>query len=368
MLNNFFCNYYDQGLFIGSTPQGQNTIAMCCWQERVSTDTVEFDHPHLVALRKQSHSKIPDACTNLCKYPNYHNERLRSTQETHWDNSVQKIKKLHLEQSLTCNLTCISCSSDQSSAWNAHYHLFDNSKSIIRLKKYPEHVWENLDLSEISHVHFTGGEPLLNPDNLKILRHLDNIGRLGSVSLTYNTNGTVQPLQEWIDLWAKAKWVRLHFSLDGVGSTFEYTRYPASWRQVQENIQWFRQVQGPCILIEVNAIVGVHNVFNMPDFFQWWQQHCQTGNQGDPSHIFARAIEPSSHGGRVLSLRYLPKEFKQQATDVLQSVTELPGAVGLISLLSQTDDNQWLEYFEKLDQLRGTNWRASLQGPMTTIC
>jgi hypothetical protein len=246
--------------------------------------------------------------------------------------------------------------------------LFDSTAPLIRLKKNPESVWQHLDLTEVSQLHFTGGEPLLNPDNLKILQHLDAIGRLGSVSLNYNTNGTVQPSQEWIDLWAKAKWVRLYFSLDGTGSTFEYTRYPAVWKEVQDNIQWFRQLQGPCILIEVNAIVGLHNVFGMPDFFQWWKQHCQTGNQGDPSQIFVRAIEPFSHGGSTLGLQYMPKEFEQQTKDVLQSVIELPGAIGLISLLCQKEDRQWLEYFEKLDQLRGTNWRSSLQGPITTIC
>ena len=362
MSNDFFCNYYDQGLFIGSTPHGQNTIAMCCWQEKMITDTITFDHSYLQSSRTQSQSHVPDKCSRLCKHANHHNERIRATQESYWDNSGQKIKKLHLEQSLICNLTCISCSSAQSSAWNTHYHLFDNSKSIIRLKKYPEHVWENLDLSELSHIHFTGGEPLLNPDNLKILQHLDNIGRLHSVSLTYNTNGTVRPVQEWIDLWTKAKWVRLHFSLDGVGSTFEYTRYPAAWAQVHENIQWFRQLQGPCVLIEVNAIVGLHNVFNMPEFFHWWQHNCQTGNQGDPSHIFARAIEPTSHGGKVLSLKYLPREFKQQAVDVLQSLKELPGSTELIFLLCKEDSTQWLEYFEKLDQIRGTNWKQCLQG------
>jgi len=362
-----YCCYYDQGLFIGSTPAGQNTIAMCCFQEKKITDKVTFDHEYLQNLRKQARQHVPRECSTLCKYDNAHNERIRSGFEYYWDNSGQKIKKLHIEQSLICNLTCISCSSLYSSSWSKDYHLFDSSASPVTLKKHPEKVWQHLDLTDLEHVHFTGGEPLLNPDNIKILEHLDSIDRLSTVTLTYNTNGTVRVSPKIIELWSKAKWVRLHFSLDGIESTFEYTRYPATWSEVQENILWYREIKGPCILIEINAIVGIHNVFNLPDFFCWWKTYCQSGNQGDPSHIFVKEIQPSSHGGRVLSLAYLPKKFEQSARDMLQSIIELPGITNLFPLLCKSSSDLWLEYFNKLDQLRGTDWRRSLQGPITTF-
>jgi hypothetical protein len=363
----FFCNYYDQGLFIGSTPQGQNLIAMCCYQNKKIIDVVEFDHPYLQDLRTEAKNKVPAVCDPACKSSKYHNERLRTRLEQYWTDSGVEIKKLHLEQSLICNLTCISCCSRYSSAWSKDYKIFDPHAHTVQLKKYPDRVWKNLNFSSLEHVHFTGGEPLLNFDNFLILEHLASIGRLNQVTLTYNTNGTVRVSNKLVELWKQAKWVRLHFSLDGSGSTFEYTRYPANWQQVQENIQWYRQLPDTCILIEVNAIVGIHNVFNLDDFYQWWKQNCQTGNQGDNSYIFVKAIAPSSYGGRVLSLTHMPKQFEQHAQDMLQSLSDLPGASDLISLVGQQSDMQWLEYFEKLDNLRGTNWRASLTGPIITI-
>jgi hypothetical protein len=362
-----FCNYYDQGLFIGSSPQGQNLISMCCYQNKKQVDTITFDHSSLKNLRTESKSAIPSDCHDVCRSLTYHNERLQTRNESYWDNSGVKLKKLHLEQSLICNLTCISCSSRYSSAWARDYKIFDSNAPVIQLKKYPDRVWQDLDFSTLEHVHFTGGEPLLNADNLLILEHLASIGRLSQVTLTYNTNGTVKVSERFVELWSQAKWVRLHFSLDGVGSTFEYTRYPANWQQVQENIQWYRQLSGPCILIEVNAIVGIHNVFNLADFYQWWKQNCQTGNQGDASSIFAKEILPNSYGGWALSLAHMPKQFEQQTQDMLQSLSNLPGASSLIPLVAQRSDMQWLEYFEKLDALRNTNWRASLSGPITTI-
>jgi hypothetical protein len=340
---------------------------MCCYQDRKLVDTITFDHPYLQNLRDESRTQIPKACNSVCKSSKFHNERLRARLEPYWDDSGVKLKKLHLEQSLLCNLTCISCSSRYSSAWSKDYKLFDPNAPVIQLKKYPDSVWKHLDFSDLEHVHFTGGEPLLNQDNLLILEHLASIGRLDQVTLSYNTNGTVKVSERFVELWSQAKWVRLHFSLDGVGSTFEYTRYPANWQQVQENIQWYRQVIGPCLMIEVNAIVGIHNVFNLAEFYQWWKQNCQTGNQGDASNIFVKEINPDSFGGWVLSLAHMPKQFEQQTKDMLQSLSDLPGATGLIELVAQKSNLQWIEYFEKLDALRNTNWRASLSGPIITI-
>ena len=122
---------------------------------------------------------------------------------------------------------------------------------------------------------------------------------------------------------------------------------------------------GPCILIEVDAIVGIHNIFNLPEFYTWWQEHCQTGNQGDASQIFVRGIEPVSFGGEALNLKYLPDSYRADAESVLQSVSDLPGAMGLFGSLCKETNTMWLEYFTKLDGLRNTNWRTALSGPIT---
>jgi MoaA/NifB/PqqE/SkfB family radical SAM enzyme len=240
--------------------------------------------------------------------------------------------------------------------------VFEKNAPIVKLFKNPQKIWENLDLSELNQLHFTGGEPLLNDDNKKILVHLDSIGRLPEVSISYNTNGTIFPDDETLELWAKSKWVRLFFSLDGVGSVFEYTRYPANWDIVQSNIQAFRQLKS-CVIIEVNAVVGIHNIFDLPKFFNWWEQNCQTGSHGDPSQIFVRQIENITYGGRVLDLKYLPDNMKPLALDLLQSLTQYRGVKDLINYISANDgiDNyEWIDYFNKLDSLRGTNWQKDL--------
>ena len=359
--NDLFCPYYNQGMLIDAQTSGQSRVSMCCWQNRGLVDTSSFTHPYLESLRLQSQTKIPDPCSPFCAIPGHvANEREHSLHETWWDNSGKKIKKLHLKQGLICNLTCISCSSKLSSAWNKDYKHFEPDAPIVKLKKDTDASWENLDLRYLEQLHFDGGEPLLNTDNVNILAHLDKLGRLPHVTINYSTNGTIWPSDELIALWSKAKWVRLFFSLDGIESTFEYTRYPAKWDEVCNNIKKFQSLKGPCILIEANAIVGIHNIFNMADFYQWWKTNLQTGNQGDPSKVFVHAIADNSFGGRVLDLKYLPKELNLEAVNMLQSISDCPGALGLIPLLSKEDNSEWLDYFIKLDKIRGTNWKDSL--------
>jgi len=354
-------------LFIGATATGKNTISMCCWQQKQTVETVTFDNQALENIRKEGKTSIPKSCSRYCSIPGHiANERERSLLE--WnslistDTTSKVIHSLHLEQSLVCNLKCISCSSKYSSSWNGEYQLFDSAAPQVTLKKNPETLWQNLDLSHIKKIHFTGGEPLLNRDNKKILQHLDTLGVLPTLALSYNTNGTIIPDAETLELWQRCRFVRLFFSLDGIESTFEFTRFPAVWNEVQNNIQYFRSLNNISILIEVNAIIGIHNIFNMPQFFQWWEEHCQSGSQGDPSQIFVRCIEPSSYGGQVLDLKHLTKNQALLALDMLYSLSKYPGVNTLINYIKQNSqpDNAWVDYLDRLSILRKIDWRKSL--------
>jgi hypothetical protein len=361
-----FCPFYDQGLLIDATPVGNIRIAMCCFQARTEVDQVDFNHSALIQLRKESSVAIPAVCDRHCKIDNsINNGRQLAINEKWWDNSGQYLKKLHLKQGLICNLKCISCSSTYSSSWNTDYQIFEPGAPTVRLVRDADSSWSHLDLSHLTELHFDGGEPLLNTDSINILRHLDNLNLLHNITLNYNTNGTVFPSIELIDLWSKCKWVRLFFSLDGVGSTFEYTRYPAMWNEVCANLHRFQQIKGPCLLLEVNAIVGIHNIFNLKDFYNWWKTNFQVGNQGDPTQIFVKPIEGGTYGGRVLRLQHLPRHLTALATDMLHSIIDMRGASELIPLLSTEDSCEWLDYFKKLDEIRGTDWQQSLPVQLT---
>jgi len=361
------CPYFNQGLFLGSLPNGDTQISMCCFQNKKTVDKVRFDDPYLTSIRENSKTHIPSQCNPTCSIPGHiGNERengSREWQELFKNNTnTTSIKSLHLEQSLTCNLACITCSTKFSSAWNKEYHHFDPTASKIKLAKFPEEKWKNLDLTQLEKLHFTGGEPLLNDDNKKILQHLEKLEVLENVMISYNTNGTIMPDNETLRLWSKARFIRLFFSLDGVGSVFEYTRYPAKWITVNDTIQKLREHKDACILIEVSAIIGVHNIFNLPDFFNWWETSCKTGSHGDNSKVFVKEVKGWSHGGEVLNLKHLSDRHCELALNMLYSLKQYPGVNDLIRSIKNKREpgDDWIKYLDKLDNLRKLNWRNSL--------
>lgn len=368
----FFCPYYDQALLIEAAPQKTIAVAMCCFQQRKIVHEVKFDHPHLEAVRQIARHRIPPQCSRYCSMPSHiNNEREHAFKEDWWQPGSKHIRKLHLKQNLTCNLKCISCSSFYSSAWNGDYQVFDPTAPYAQAIKNSGDNWKHLDLSQLNQLHFDGGEPLLGTDMKNILRHLRDLDALRNVTININTNGTIMPDRELIDLWSEAKWVRVFFSLDGIESTFEYTRFPAKWYEVEQNMLAYTAIKGPCLLLEVDAVVGIHNLFNLADFYAWWRNALPYGNQGDPSKIWIKPIQANSYGGRMLALENMPSNLRDAANDILTSIADCPGAKDLITIL-HTDsppDQGWKQYLDDIDKLHGTDWKSMLpQQLQEAIC
>lgn len=342
-------------------------MSMCCWQEKHQVDDViTFDHPRLQQLRVESQQRIPASCSSWCSVSGHvNNERERSLkefQELYPNTDNERLQTLHLEQGLICNLECVSCGSMYSSAWNRNYQLFDPAAPQVTLTRYPQEKWKHLDFQDLKRIHFTGGEPLLNRDNGLILEHLDREGVLSNVVLNYSTNGTIFPDENTLRLWRKSRFVRLYFSLDACGSVFEYTRYPARWIEVVNNINRFCEQQDICIIIGVTLTVGIHNIFSMSDFFDWWESDSRLGSQGDPATVYVRKIEPWSYGGKVLDLANLDPEQAGLAQQSLDSLKIYPGIQDIIQYIATKSHptREWQTYLERLDAMRGTNWRDSL--------
>ena len=103
-------------------------------------------------------------------------------------------------------------------------------------------TWINFDESDEPCSYH--GEPLLTDTHLKILNRIP-IEQRSKVHVMYNTNGTVR-----IDLNSDKfkllnvfKSIDICFSLDGIEETFEYTRWPAKWESVRDNIDfWMKQL------------------------------------------------------------------------------------------------------------------------------
>lgn len=179
-----------------------------------------------------------------------------------WDKGLSY---LEINTSNICTLQCRHCDGHFSHRWarieGLPTHKADSDRLLADLR--------DIDLSRLKRVAFKGGEPLVNPDLVAVLKHLDAIGRLGEVAVQITTNGTVAPVEP-LPLLRKARCCEIWISVDGVGDRQTYIRHG---RSAGENIREFVRVYSSLPRARFGAIVSVmaYNVFDLPNIERWWR-------------------------------------------------------------------------------------------------
>ena len=84
-------------------------------------------------------------------------------------------------------------------------------------------------------IHVTGGEPTLNPEFFDLLKYCIDKEVAKDIKLEVTTNATkIHP--KFFDMARQFKNLFVVISMDGVGKTYEYVRYPANYDTVYKNI------------------------------------------------------------------------------------------------------------------------------------
>jgi MoaA/NifB/PqqE/SkfB family radical SAM enzyme len=231
------------------------------------------------------------------------NSRIRLKEyydDVDWNNlNPDQLWFIDLKLGNICNLKCRICGSWSSSKWakeEIDYVPGIDRKTHLAYKflqdgawpRESEVFWDNLKtlLPNIKYFEFTGGEPFLIEQHFKLLRYAVEQGYSENIEIHYNTNGTVFP--ESAELWANFKHVEIAFSIDNVGARFEYERYGADWKEVQENIAKFTAMRSGKISTQLCTTMNVQNVYYLPELCDWIST--QTFN-----HIFFNMLHDPWH-------------------------------------------------------------------------
>ncbi|NBO69903.1 twitch domain-containing radical SAM protein, partial [bacterium] len=162
---------------------------------------------------------------------------------------------LDLKLGNTCNLRCRTCNSVNSSSWMTEEYEVKHANTNLTKKQFlsrfdiiknsyseeNEELWETLEewIPKSKKIDFYGGEPFLIEKPWKLLHKCVETGVSKEQSLHCNTNTTIIPSKEQEQVIVNFKEVDLSLSIDGIGSAFEYMRYPAKWNEVLSNIDYF---------------------------------------------------------------------------------------------------------------------------------
>jgi sulfatase maturation enzyme AslB (radical SAM superfamily) len=288
-----------------------------------SAEVVDFlNNKYLVGLRNEtSTGQLPTACGS-CKNAEAAGLTSRRQGSNSWykdhglDNNKVELIRMDYWTGDTCNLACVICGPHNSSVWKQELGLpIELQKSTVN------QFWKTIDLSKIQFIHFNGGEPLLSKEHVKFLHAIEHKDQ---VHLNYNTNGTILPSKELLNLWEQFKLVQLDFSIDDVGERFEYQRYPAKWNQVTTNLQWYVDNAPHNCMFATNTSVGILNHSNLDQLNTWLQQNFHT----------TRFTDPIEHRQQLTIGVFALKDADKRKSSIIATL-------------------------DAIDQRRGTDWRAT---------
>lgn len=254
-----------------------------------------------------------------------------------------------------CNLKCIICGPQNSTAWIPDYQKMhpgkDLSAYLFRHEKTTE--IKNTDfLKNIRSLHFHGGgEPLMSDAHQELLLKVKDAKGLSDVRVFYNTNGTKIVSQEILALWEQCQQIELYFSIDDVGTRFEYQRSGAKWQSVCENINWFRSNMPHNHLFNVNCVWSFLNIFYLDELVAWHRDFLPSNRYGDACNlIFQKAI--GDFGISCLNARAMHALGEKFA--------DKPNLLSLLNGIAVSDDPQhkFWQAIGRIDVVRHTDFKS----------
>jgi sulfatase maturation enzyme AslB (radical SAM superfamily) len=326
----------------------------------LDTQTIEqiLTGPVLREIRTSLAQGQPhDYCSNCVQA-----ERFGAESERHWHNNVNPGfdyatagDQYHypvivdVRWNTTCNLSCNYCGESCSSKWAAIKNIPFRSGA----RPYYHSVCDFIEQHH-EHIHevaLVGGEPLLLPENERLL---DVIPQDAIVTLITNLSVDLENNKIFKKLCDRNK-VGWSMSFDNTGDRLEYVRHGARWDQIQQNLYTIKslmQSQG-----HWGGIHAVYNIYNATRICELREFAEQTGTTMLWQNLFQpEYLDPFLHGPRVAQEAIAEierfyamgiatpaeKSFFDQALTNYQAVTQAqPGIERLFSQHIQEIENQY---------------------------
>ena len=344
---------------------GEIFVGPCCQSGRVRTDKNQIDRiwnlEPLAELRTNNKQGqlSEEFCKNCTKLEATGNQSRRHTTEQfyrNWNSVDKNIRALDIKLGNLCNLKCTICSPTSSTSW------IPDAKKLGR--KVDDHLYYSKDynhnfklyvdnpavLKDLEMIKFWGGEPLIDEKHADVLEFLDQQDLLKNCRVVYNTNGTQLVSERVLKLWDRAKLVELYFSIDDIGSRFDYQRFGADWNQVVKNLQWYNQNLPSNHLFYIQTTVSYLNLWYLPELHDWKQQQFDTNRMGDQVKLL---LQPADG---ICSIKNISTGLQTQLLDRFKNYPSLIEFLKFSEPINHYRPTQFLDYINKLDQIRNTQW------------
>ena len=292
------------------------------------------------------------------------------------DPTKATLEGLNIKFGNKCNLKCKMCfpyaSSElwkewQELGWNLNDPHKGGSWKYYDSYYYEDYDWprkkENFDKLKAmakycNWLHFTGGEPMINPKFLEYLKFCVDEDLAKNISLEVVTNCTkIHP--KFLRLAKNFKRIQLRISIDGLGSTYDYIRYPGNYNIVEKNFmlyhEWFKENK-PNDSLAYNFCLSIFNLHDLTNFIEKFSPLCL-----NESGAITNMWDPSFMLHTMLPKDYLEKEIQKliQLDQNTNNILTKQTIWNILQELKKSDDvdnnERWKllnEFVIKQDQLR----------------
>jgi radical SAM protein with 4Fe4S-binding SPASM domain len=168
-----------------------------------------------------------------------------------------------------CNLACRTCKPATSTAWFQDAKFLNPKGKYFKLSSTPEgkSLTDQVKplIKTLSHIYFSGGEPLLEQEHYQLLKLVADINP--DINVTYDTNLTVLGLgdKSVFEHWPRLNRLFVSASCDGHGAKGEFIRRGFSWKTFLDNWKEVK-LRAPNAHQHMNFTLGIYNSFSVLDF------------------------------------------------------------------------------------------------------
>ena len=178
-----------------------------------------------------------------------------------------------------------------------------------------------------------------------LFKFLVDTGHASHIRIKYNTNGTRLPTEQ-LDYWSQFKAVEINVSADGIDKKFEYLRYPASWPEVEQNIDFYKNLQSSSIPKLELTIMHTISIMNI-GYIKEMLDYCDQRNL----KIFINMLEYPN----ILNMFSVTADIKHWILDRIQGIDH-PVIINMSKNLQQGSNtvtgSDILNFLAPLDQRR----------------
>jgi len=280
---------------------------------------------------------------------NLYNPMFQDVNVDYSDRTKFALSAIDLHWSSTCNLKCVTCWSKQSSSIAQELgepiqHTPDEqADKIIDLIESRQH--------HMKEIYLSGGEPTLIKHNVRLLKRLDK-----SIDCTFrvNTNMMFEQNNPVIEELKKFKNVLITVSADAIGDRFEYIRRGATWRQLIDNLDYFRLSTN--FKLRLNSVFFVASALNLTDTQQFFHKNYD---------IDDFTINQVTMGHTNIQCRNLSDDLKEECIDKIkkhrQQFIDNKNLVGQLDNclieLNKAKEEDYKPFFESFADKVDVNWQ-----------